>query len=169
VPLCDPQALMSEKNRDALQWDIGKEQLNGEGVAEPVRMALWNFGEFEEGLKPSLPFADGALCSFDFPVQKKCPSLDFGAASNSRMTKSGRTQWDRHTRLLGVKEEFVSRNSIHTAPHRVANSHSGIAEDEDECPEVLRVLQLPPWLHTSQTRASTLTISPRVKGMVGRF
>jgi len=33
-----------------------------------------------------------ALCSFDFPVQKKCPSLDLGAASNSRTTKSGSTQ-----------------------------------------------------------------------------
>jgi hypothetical protein len=84
---------MSEKNRDALQWDTGEEQRNGEGVAEPVRMALRNFGEFEEGLKPSPPFADGALWSFDFPVQKKYRSLDFGAASISRMTKSGRTQW----------------------------------------------------------------------------
>ena len=97
-----------------------------------------NLGQFEQGLKPSLPFADRAV-ELRFPSPEEMPLARLWGCFQLSNDEIRQDAVDGHARFLGVKEEFVSRNSVHAAPHCVANSHSRVAQDENECPEALRV------------------------------
>jgi hypothetical protein len=63
MALSNPHALVSEKNRNPFEWHASKQQLNRKRVTESMCVPTLNFRQFKERLQPSLPLADGAICS----------------------------------------------------------------------------------------------------------
>ena len=60
VALRNPNAAVSEKDRNSIERDTCEKQFDGERIAEAVRVAGWNLREFEEALQAALPFS---LCA----------------------------------------------------------------------------------------------------------
>jgi hypothetical protein len=61
VAFSDAHTLMLEQNRDALKRDAGEQQLDREGVAGAMRVAIGNARKFENATQRSLPISN---CAF---------------------------------------------------------------------------------------------------------
>ena len=49
--ICDLHTLMTEQHRNSFEWDSSQQQLNGEGIAESMRVAVRNCREFKQTSK----------------------------------------------------------------------------------------------------------------------
>jgi len=84
-------ALVAKENRDALDGDSRKQQLDGEGIAETMRVSVIHLCESKE--LPSrlcqLPTTAPRLLE---PPQKKRVSVTRGMVSSAATTKLGKTR-----------------------------------------------------------------------------
>ena len=87
----DANTAAPEKDRHLGAWHAREQQLNGEDIAEMVRVTLGHVANPKRrcNLRCHFPLA---LRAVDSPVQKKYRSLERGPPSNALTTASGKTQ-----------------------------------------------------------------------------
>lgn len=134
----DAHGLVSEQNRNALNRDAGEQELDGEGIAEAVRVAGRNFREVEKTAQAELPFSRRG-------VRRRLAGLEIIPARGARRSGQGahdevrQDAMDRRPGFRGVDEEFVFDHAIDAERRDVADAHTGISQQQHESAKPLRI------------------------------
>src|SRR5882762_2987287 len=130
---------MAEQHGNALYGHASEQQLDGERMPETVRMPTPDFRESEKFFQAPLPVSHGAL---ELPLAGPEKILLACAAHGVESLHHGigKRAGNQRARFGRVEKELAARDPLALQTYGVADSQTGVAQQEHQSPQSARVV-----------------------------